>query len=104
MVKDSIEIKVITSSNTKQANDFIELPFSIYKNNNCWVPWFNNDMKQFIDRKHPVFEHTEGEFLVAYKLASLLEGYLFLKTAGITKLTARTAHIFISVILSMSRK
>jgi hypothetical protein len=67
MGKDSIEIKVITSSNTKHADDFIELPFSIYKNNICWVPWFNNDMKQFIDRKHPVFEHTEGEFLVAYK-------------------------------------
>ena len=67
MGKDLIEIRVVTSSNTKQASDFIELPFSIYKDNYCWVPWFSNDIKQFIDRKHPVFEHTQGEFLVAYK-------------------------------------
>ncbi len=67
MGRDSIEIRAIASSNTKQADDFIALPFSIYKDNDCWVPWFNNDMKQFIDRKHPVFEHTDGEFLVAYK-------------------------------------
>jgi hypothetical protein len=67
MGKDLIEIKVVTSSNTKLASDFIEFPFSIYKGNRFWVPWFNNDIKQFIDRKHPVFEHTQGEFLVAYK-------------------------------------
>jgi len=67
MGKNSIEIKILTSSNAKEAMDFIKLPFPIYEGNHCWVPWFDNDMKQFIDRKHPVFEHTEGEFLVAYK-------------------------------------
>ncbi|HEY9162074.1 MAG TPA: hypothetical protein VIS94_13440 [Desulfomonilia bacterium] len=67
MGKNSIEIKTLTSSNTKEAMDFIKVPFPIYEGNSCWVPWFNNDMKQFIDRKHPVFEHTEGEFLTAYR-------------------------------------
>jgi hypothetical protein len=67
MPSRSIEIKFVSSSDSKEFSDFIELPFSIFNGNNCWVPWFMGDMKNFVDRKHPVFEHTAGEFIVAYK-------------------------------------
>jgi len=67
MPSGSIEIKYVSSSNSKEFSDFFELPFSIFNGNKCWVPWFMGDMKNFVDRKHPVFEHTAGEFIVAYK-------------------------------------
>lgn len=63
----SIELRIVSSSSSNEFTDFYEFPFSIYKDNSCWVPWFRGDIRNFVDRKHPVFEHTEGEFLVAYK-------------------------------------
>ena len=64
---DSIDVKKVENSQSAFCRNFIELPYAIYADNRNWVPWFNKDMITFIDRLHPVFEHTAGEFFVALK-------------------------------------
>lgn len=63
----SIDIKSVESSRSPYYRQFVHLPFEIYQNNPNWVPWFNRDIKMFIDRRHPLFEHSQGEFFVALK-------------------------------------
>ena len=60
-----IDIKKVGNSQSPYFRDFIQLPFRIYRNDSNWVPWFNKDIQSFIDRHHPLFEHTNGDFFVA---------------------------------------
>ncbi len=61
----SIDIAKVESSKSPLFEKFFRLPISIYRGNAQWVPWFLGDMKTMADRRHPVFEHTEGEFFLA---------------------------------------
>jgi len=60
-----IDIKIVENSQSRYYRDFIKIPFAIYQGQPNWVPWFNKNIQSFIDRHHPLFEHTSGEFFVA---------------------------------------
>lgn len=60
-----IDIKSVDNSKNPGFRDFLQLPFEIYRENNCWVPWIIKDIRDFVDRKHPIFEHTRGDFFIA---------------------------------------
>ena len=60
-----IDIKKVENSQSPYYRDFIEIPFTIYQNQPNWIPWFNKDLQSFIDRHHPLFEHSSGDFFVA---------------------------------------
>ncbi|MGD2188123.1 MAG: hypothetical protein PVI71_18475 [Desulfobacterales bacterium] len=62
-----IDIKKVEKSQSAYGLGFIELPFAIYHDNENWIPWFNKDIKAFIDGNHPLFEHSSGDFYVALK-------------------------------------
>lgn len=47
---------------------FIELPLSIYAGTPYHVPWFHSSMRSIIARRHPYFEHSDGEFFIARRL------------------------------------
>ncbi|MGD9350463.1 MAG: hypothetical protein PVF71_12455, partial [Desulfobacterales bacterium] len=64
---DSIDIKKVENSQSPFCRDFIETPFVLYRHDPNWVPWFDKDIIAFIDRHHPVFEHSTGDFFVALK-------------------------------------
>ncbi len=59
------DIKNVANSQSPYCRDFIELPFVIYRNNPNWVPWLNREIISFVDRNHPLFEHSGGDFFVA---------------------------------------
>jgi hypothetical protein len=61
----NIDIKKVNNSKSPYYGGFIELPFAIYQNHQNWVPWFNKDMQSFVDRRHPLFEHSSGDFYSA---------------------------------------
>ena len=46
------------------AEEFITLPHQIFRDNPYWVPWFRQDMREILNRNHPFFEHSEGEFFL----------------------------------------
>jgi len=60
-----IDVKRVEGSKSKYFKDFYLLPSLVHAGNDNWVPWFVGDMKELVDKKHPLFEHTSGEFLVA---------------------------------------
>ena len=60
-----IDIKKVENSQSPYYRNFIKIPFAIYQDQPNWVPWFNKNIQSFIDRHHPLFEHSSGEFFVA---------------------------------------
>jgi len=60
----SVHLVAVQSGSPEEA-DFIRLPFRIYEGNPHYVPWFDASMRSIIARRHPYFEHSDGEFFVA---------------------------------------
>jgi hypothetical protein len=53
--------------NRKQADDFLSLPFSIYKDISQWVPPLQMDERRRLDPKRfPFYKHSQAQFLLAY--------------------------------------
>ena len=62
-----IDVKRVEGSGSRYFKDFYLLPSVVNAGNDKWVPWFLGDMKELVDKAHPLFEHTSGEFLVALR-------------------------------------
>lgn len=61
-----IQIEQLDTSNKSKVNEFIQLPFRLFKDCPQWVPPFIDDVKTMLNReKHPFWEHSEGDFFVA---------------------------------------
>lgn len=49
-------------------NDFVKLPFTLYKDNKYWVPpMFNDERNALIPEKNPAFDFCKVKLWVAYK-------------------------------------
>jgi GNAT superfamily N-acetyltransferase len=59
----------ITAVNGKRAvHEFVELPFSIYRDDPHWVPQLRMAVKELLDReKHPFYANADAEFFLARK-------------------------------------
>ena len=52
----------------KELKQFVTFPFSLYKNNEYWVPPIIKDELDILDKKeNPAFEHAEARFFIALK-------------------------------------
>ncbi len=61
-----ISIEKVDLSNKKAVNEFVEFPFKIYRDIPQWVPPILSDIKLMLNpKKHPFYEHSEGEFFIA---------------------------------------
>ncbi len=61
-----MKIRSIDTSNRKDVRQFIQFPFTIYKNDPNWVPPMVNDVKLAFNRdQHPFYQHSEADFFVA---------------------------------------
>ena len=56
--------EAVTKSELKQ---FIKFPFSLYKNNEFWVPPLIKDELKSFDKQNPIFESAQAQFFLAYK-------------------------------------
>jgi len=66
MAGNTIEVAPVKTR--KDLNDFIRLPWKIYRNDPHWVPPLISQQKlQFDKKKHPFFEHSEADFFIARK-------------------------------------
>ena len=59
----TVEIEPVHSSRQRRA--FVEIPWSLYKQDPCWVPPLKFDRLAQIDPKHPFFEHAEWQGFIA---------------------------------------
>ena len=54
--------------NKKALNEFVELPFALYRDDPHWVPPLRIAVKELLDReKHPFYANAEAEFFLARK-------------------------------------
>ncbi len=62
----SILVKKVETK--KELNDFIKLPWKIYKGNKYWVPPLLMEQKTLLDKvKNPFFKNAEADYFLAYK-------------------------------------
>lgn len=51
----------------KQLEQFIRIPWEVYKQDPNWVPWLYFERLEFFDKtKNPFFEHAEADYFIAY--------------------------------------
>ena len=61
-----VGIEITTVDGKKALNEFVELPFTIYRNDSYWVPPLRIAVKELLDReKHPFYANGEAEFFLA---------------------------------------
>ena len=61
-----VGIEVTAVDSKKALHEFVELPFSIYRNDSNWVPPLRIAVKELLDReKHPFYANAEAEFFLA---------------------------------------
>jgi GNAT superfamily N-acetyltransferase len=60
------EIIQLDLASKTDIRDFIEFPFTLYKDNPLWVPPIRADIRKMLDpAKHPYYEHSEAAFFLA---------------------------------------
>ena len=57
-----LEVLEISKTQRKRIEEFIDLPFRLYKNTPQWVPSFRSGIRKILTRDHPFFEHSEAAF------------------------------------------
>jgi hypothetical protein len=63
-----VRIEKIDTRSKGDVQRFVMFPFKIYKVCPQWVPPFIGDIKLMLNRdKHPFYEHSEGDFFLAYR-------------------------------------
>jgi len=62
----SIELKEV--KNPKDLKKFVLFPFSLYKDNDTWIPpLIKGELETLSPDKNPAFEHCEAKYVLAYK-------------------------------------
>ena len=63
-----ITVEQIDLSNKKQVDEFLKLPFRLYKNHPQWVPPFIDDIRLMLNKKkHPYYELNDADFFAVYR-------------------------------------
>ncbi len=61
-----MQIIEIDTTDRRQVQQFIELPFRLYKDTPQWVPPLAPDMRRMLQRhKHPFYQHSQAAFWLA---------------------------------------
>ncbi len=62
----ALSVELIDTQNKAQVNRFIQIPFRLYANHAQWVPPILIDIHtQLNKKKHPFYEHSDGDFFIA---------------------------------------
>lgn len=61
-------IEVVAVDCKKALNEFVELPFALYRDDPYWVPPLRIAVKELLDRKkHPFYANADAEFFLAHR-------------------------------------
>jgi len=61
-----MNILQLDTTNRQHLNQFLNLPFRIYRDIPQWVPPLEMDARKMLDRKrHPFYQHSDAAFFLA---------------------------------------
>jgi hypothetical protein len=79
-----IDVILIDTSDKMQVNEFVDLPYRLYRDHPQWVPPIRSDIALMLNReKHPFHEHSHADFFLCKRgdrvvaRASVMENKLF---------------------------
>ncbi len=61
----TIHIQRVSSGDRRAIERFISFPKRLYADCHYFVPWFDRGMRQILTKRHPFFDHSEGDFFIA---------------------------------------
>jgi GNAT superfamily N-acetyltransferase len=64
---DTVTVLPVLPGDRGLEREFINLPHRIYAGDPHWVPRFRRGMRRMIRRRHPFFEHSDAQYLVAQR-------------------------------------
>lgn len=67
-----MEIRRVLPGNRREIRRFIDFPFQLYQGEKFWVPPLVSEMRSYLTRKHPFFEHSDAEFFLAESKGSVV--------------------------------
>lgn len=63
-----IKIEMIDTESKKEVEEFIDFHYDLYTGTPNWTPPFKADLRTMLNRKkHPFYEHSDGDFFLAKK-------------------------------------
>ena len=63
-----LTIEKVDTNSKNQVNRFVQFHYDLYRGTPQWVPPFYTDIKLMLNRKkHPFFEHSDGDFFIALR-------------------------------------
>ena len=72
-------IVIKTAETSKEYKDFVNFPFSLYKDSKYWVPPISNEELNTMDKsKNPVFKNAIAHYFLAY-----IDGKIVGRIAGL---------------------
>src|SRR5271157_472343 len=61
-------MEVVAVDNPKTLKQFVELPYTLYRNDPYWAPPLRIAVKELLDRrKHPFYANAEAEFFLGLR-------------------------------------
>ncbi len=61
-------MEIRTVATKKELDAFIKLPWTLYANEEMWVPPLISELRRHLDRdRNPFFEHAEAEYFLAFR-------------------------------------
>ena len=64
-------MKVIEATTARDISRFIELPFSLYRNDPYFVPQLRKELRDQFSKKNPFFRHADVRYYLAEKNGSI---------------------------------
>ena len=60
-----MDISRVLPSDRAAIRDFINFPFRLYKGEELWVPPLRRELRSYLTRKHPFFDHSDAAYFLA---------------------------------------
>ena len=62
-----MSLEIVPAESGRGIKQFIEFPWSIYRNDPYWVPPLKSDVRELLSLKHPFYEHAQRKPFIAMK-------------------------------------
>jgi len=60
-------LQIVSEESGRTLKQFINLPWTIYRDDPYWVPPLKSDVKELLSQKHPFYDHAERKLFLALK-------------------------------------
>jgi len=64
---NEMSLKVVPADSGRALKQFLDFPWTVYRNDPYWVPPLKSEVRELLSMKHPFYEHSERRLFLAVK-------------------------------------